>query len=330
MTLLKALVNDVSDQDAHKLSSLLLRAKVLARRLKSDGFLQWVTNELDGYPCKAKTPEYRIIYPAVLGDCDGHLGQTSNVPISLNRCPEYIQKEVGEFPLLDNCAAIEAMLASSSETHHRHFPLQAVQVVRPFLGTLRVGQQLVSLQAMFTDTQVAAVLFAIRNRLLDFLLSLEEECPDITGDDMLGDTGAKASIERLVERHLSGGGLVVHAASMEVTMRDSFHVGQAGAVGPGAKASNPVLHQVVNLADVNLESLAKELRDLADHLRKEVKTPEDHETLGTVVAAQMAAEQGDGPKATAYLARILPAVWDTCGKLGIGVAIRAIAQTLGY
>ena len=330
MTLLYSLVKDVSDQDTHKLSSLLLRAKILARRLKSDGFVSWVTHELEGYPSREATPDYRIIYPVIFGDCDGYLGQSKNVPVSMHRCPKEMQTDIREYPLLDNCAALEAMLASSSETHHRHFSLQEVRIVRQCVGQLVIGQELVSLQAVFTDTQVAAVLFAIRNRLLDFLLSLQEEYPDFTGEDALGDAGAQAEIERLAERHLRGSGLVVHATSLEVNMRDSYHVGQAGAVGPGANASDMTFHQTLNQTPLELEALAKELRDLADHLRKEAKTPEDQETIGTVLAAQLAAEQGDGPKAAAYLSKILPVIWDTCGKVAIGVGIRALAKGLGY
>lgn len=329
-TLLGSLVTDVADQDNHKLSSLLLRAKVFARRLGSEGFIRWVSNELDGYSSREATPDYRIIYPAVLGDCSGLTGRTENVPVALHRCPDNMRKDISEFPILDNCAAIEAMLASSSETHHRHFPPNAVNLVQQCVGQLVIGQQLVSLQAMFTDTQVAGVLFAIRNRLLEFLLSLQDDYPDLTGDESPHDAEIQASIDRLADRVLGISGVVVHTSSLEINMRDTYHTGQAGAVGPGSNASNISFQQVWDQTPVDLKAIAVELQQVANELREAAKTPEDQETIGTVLAAKSAAEQGDGPKVTAYLSKILPTIFDTCGKLSIGVGIRAIAKGLGF
>lgn len=42
------LIEDVADQKNHSLSDVLLKAKVLAHRLKSRNFRQWVNLEING------------------------------------------------------------------------------------------------------------------------------------------------------------------------------------------------------------------------------------------------------------------------------------------
>jgi hypothetical protein len=333
MTLLQDLVTDTADPKHHRLSAVLLRAKVLATRLKSEALLKWVRNELDGYDeASEDVPSYRVIYPSLLGDFWGAFGaKTIHVLITLDDCPEEVRNYVGRFPLTGNCASIEALLDSRSETHHRHFNAGVVGIVRECTRIRVLNQELQTLQALFTDTEVAGVLQAIRSRLLDFLLDLEQAFPQLTGDTVSGDAVTPADVDLLVAKHLrEGSAVIIQTASMEVHMGDSYTIGQAGAAGPGANASRMTFTHTTGQQAVDLQELSKELASLADQLRKEVKTPADLETLGTVAAAQMAAEQGDGPKATEYLSKILPTVWDTCGKLSIGVGIRALAKALGY
>lgn len=332
MTLLKQLLNDTADPKQHRLSAVLLRAKIFATRVKSDALLNWVKNELDGYDTIEAVPSYRVIHPSIIGDFWGHFGaKTQNVLITLDECPENIRDYVCKYYFMQNCASIEALLESSSETHHRHFDAGVVAFVRQCTRIRVQGQELQSLEAMFTDAEVAGVLQDIRSLLLDFLLEVETAFPQLTGETSDSDAVRPSDIDHLVTKHFGvEPAVVIHTTSLEVHMGDSYKVGQAGAVGPGAKASRMTFTQIWDENPADLHELSRELASLADHLRREAKTPEDQETLGTVAAAQMAAEHGDGPKATEYLSRILPAVWDTCGKLGIGVAIRAIAKALGY
>lgn len=325
MTLLQDLVSDTADPKHHRLSAVLLRAKVLATRLKSDALLKWVRNELDGYDSAVEeVPSYRVIYPSLLGEFWGAFGaKTCNVPITLDDCPEEVRDYVGQFPLTGNCASIEALLDSRSETHHRHFDAGVVGIVRQCTRIRVRNQELQSLQALFTDTEVAGVLQAIRSRLLDFLLDLEIAFPQLTGDTLVGDAVKPADIDRLVAKHLGeGSAVVIQTASMEVHMGDSYEVGQAGAVGPGSKASRMTFRQTREGHPADCQELAKELSLLVDALREEAETPEHQEAIGMVMAAQKAVEVGDGSKAVAYLKRAGGWVLGLGEKIGVGVAVR--------
>ena len=61
MTRFSQLIDEVADQKNHSLSDVLLKAKVLAYRLPSRKFRQWVKSEIDGYDEKTSLPTYRVV-----------------------------------------------------------------------------------------------------------------------------------------------------------------------------------------------------------------------------------------------------------------------------
>src|SRR3954466_15479182 len=77
------LIDDVADQRNHSLSDVLLKAKVLAHRLRSRKFRAWVNAEIDGYYDGAELPEYRVVTPTLLGEFNGYFhSRLKNVPLS--------------------------------------------------------------------------------------------------------------------------------------------------------------------------------------------------------------------------------------------------------
>ena len=58
MSIIQELQDDVINQEV-SLTPVLLKARILAYRLRHDEFKKWVDNELDGYPDKDSIPRYR-------------------------------------------------------------------------------------------------------------------------------------------------------------------------------------------------------------------------------------------------------------------------------
>lgn len=59
MTKFSQLIDELADQKNHTLSDVLLKAKVLAYRLKGRKFRQWVDSEIGGYDRSTTPPDYR-------------------------------------------------------------------------------------------------------------------------------------------------------------------------------------------------------------------------------------------------------------------------------
>ena len=114
-------------------------------------------------------------------------------------------------------------------------------------------------------------------------------------------------------------------------MGDTYNTGQAGAVGPGASASNMSFQQIwqQNSGTIGLQALSSELDVLIDALKQEATEPEHEIALGNVSAAQESAAAGDGPKALEYLRNCGKWVLGVAQKIGIGVVVAAIKAAIG-
>ena len=114
-------------------------------------------------------------------------------------------------------------------------------------------------------------------------------------------------------------------------MGDQYKIGQAGAVGPGARAHDITFNQIWNESGgtVDVTQLARELTELRNSLSKEASEPEQYMALGEVAAAEKAAGEGNGPKALEHLKRAGSWVGDVSTKIGVGVATAAAKTALG-
>jgi len=78
-------------------------------------------------------------------------------------------------------------------------------------------------------------------------------------------------------------------------MGDTYSAGQAGAIGPGATASQLTFQQVwAQLqGSTSVEELAKQLGALRMAMRSAASEPEHELSIGAVAAAEAAAKAGD-------------------------------------
>ena len=112
---------------------------------------------------------------------------------------------------------------------------------------------------------------------------------------------------------------------------DRYAVGQAGAVGPQAKAENIHFQQVWQQSPPGLDvaQLADELKLLRSHLRQVADTPEEDESVAAISKAQAAASEGDGVGAMQHLRHAGKWALDGATAIGTSIAVAAIKAALG-
>jgi len=113
---------------------------------------------------------------------------------------------------------------------------------------------------------------------------------------------------------------------------DRYEVGQAGAVGAGATAHDMQFTQFWNQVspETDLSMLAAELLTLRVAMRERATEPAHDLSVAEVVQAQLAASEGDGPRALSHLARAGQWALGVAGAIGTGVAVAAIKSALGF
>jgi len=114
-------------------------------------------------------------------------------------------------------------------------------------------------------------------------------------------------------------------------MGDAYSAGQAGAIGPGATASQISFQKVwAQLqGSASVEELAKELGELRTAMRSAASEPEHELSIGAVAAAQAAAEEGDGVRTLEYLKKAGNWALDVATKIGLNIASFALKGSLG-
>jgi hypothetical protein len=125
--------------------------------------------------------------------------------------------------------------------------------------------------------------------------------------------------------------LTVDRRSIHVT-GDIYSAGQAGAMGPNARAEHMTFQQIWNQqgGGIDLPALAKDLATLRDAMQKEATAPEHFVAVGQVAAAEMAAAKADGPTALSHLKDAGRWAFDVATKIGVGVATVALKSALGF
>jgi len=114
-------------------------------------------------------------------------------------------------------------------------------------------------------------------------------------------------------------------------MGDNYSAGQAGAMGPGAIASDMTFQQIWNQVQgsVDLPQLARELATLQAALCSEAKEPDHDMAIGAIAAASTAAKQGNGAKALEYLKKAGTWALDVATKIGTDIAAAALKSSMG-
>jgi hypothetical protein len=114
-------------------------------------------------------------------------------------------------------------------------------------------------------------------------------------------------------------------------MGDSYKAGQAGAMGPGATASQINFQQIwlQHSGKIDIESLAEELATLRAVMKKESNDAAKDVAVGEVAAAEQAAKENDGPRTLEHLKKAGTWAFDVSTKIGVGVATAALKTALG-
>lgn len=179
--LIRSLRDEAVDEST-PLARLLRRAKVLSSLLKNPRFKEWVRNETNGYDGDSTLPEYRMAVSPAHGTFVSSSARVSNVILPQYNLPEAVKPMALELNFPESVgeleALVEALEASAEENYRAFWPAEAVILARDSIQ-MGDGGRLVEAYQLVTPAMLARVLDAIRNRLLDFVLELEELDPKI-------------------------------------------------------------------------------------------------------------------------------------------------------
>jgi len=173
-----SLVNDLITQvvdSSSDLSQVLRKAKVLASELRSEELRVWAEAESSGYKDNDALPDYRVSTASNRGNFVGSFGTSgSGINIPLSTLPENWRERLSKLALRSGVAALQEMFRS--EGYKEQWNADMVAAVS---NDIYKGMNMISAWKDIPKARVAAVLDAVRNRLLNFLLNLKEQHPEV-------------------------------------------------------------------------------------------------------------------------------------------------------
>ncbi len=179
MKLIDEIIELLSSNEG-SLTEALLKTKVLLHKIGHKELVDWVNNELNGYPDEDNLPEYRILRARVLANITNMAYQANSHPIPIGHLPENIKK-------MYNTARMDQSLAVLEKLVHKNEGHLQAPIPMEMNGLLSKGLASGFLvQSAWCDIGIASVeqiFIQVRSRLLDFVLGLKDQLGNIDSDE---------------------------------------------------------------------------------------------------------------------------------------------------
>lgn len=204
INLLKQLQHAASDSTV-PVSSLLLKARLVASRLNGGDTPEWIDKEISGYEKEDTLPPYRMVRGQVVAQMVGR-----RVPVEFNS--EDLESSVATREMASPVAEIESYIDADGSVI-AYFPPEAANALREITGTKA------QFCCLIPKPKLIAVLGGIRNRLLRWSMELERTYIQDESTFDIEDHPEKA---HLVTIHNTG----------------SLNIGNIGSIGRDANIAN--------------------------------------------------------------------------------------------
>jgi hypothetical protein len=293
-------IRDACTDPSVKVRDLLRKAKVIATTLRNEPLKQWLTRELNGYGPKEELPSYRKINSPPLGTFSGPLGsRISNYLLPVSMMPDFLQPSANAVVLGQPIGEIEAMAESAGGKGLRHpWSAEAVFLLQQKISI--PGYALVEVYQPLTKPNFEGILDAVRTRLLDFVLGLQELNPDVLDS----------------EKALSG------LAGEQVSQVFNFAIYGDHAVVASGKDFSQSVTQGVSAGD---------LASLVAYMRQLGVASEDLQDLQTAVKKDGPRPKEQlGERVTAWMGRMLTKAVAGTWKIALAIAPEVLKQALHH
>lgn len=179
MKLLNEIIESLSSQNG-SLTDALLKTKVLLHKIGHKELIEWVNNEINGYPDKIEVPEYRILPVNVLANFANMGYQVNSHPIPLNHLKKE-QKELLEKVHLNQSLAVLEKLCMDNDSHLQFaIPMEYNGILGKKLAS---GFEIQRAWRAIGTAEISKIFVQVRSRLLDFVLELQDQIGEDVPDD---------------------------------------------------------------------------------------------------------------------------------------------------
>lgn len=201
MDLLREIRNDIINDNV-SISSVLRKARVLSSILKHKDFIEWIESELNGYADDdSNLPKYRIIYAESYGHFSGPFGKSGkNIPIPTLNLPDYVQEFTDVTRIVSGVKSLESVIKDREGRLVINWPANYIAACQT---KIYQNMNLIGAWKSIGSCQIEQILDTIRNKLLNFVLNLQESYPESDTEDKISKIPQK-DVNSIFNAHISG------------------------------------------------------------------------------------------------------------------------------
>ena len=293
-----SLLDDISTDlvnESTSLSNTLRKAKILASTIGIQEFRDWVDSELTGYRDMSKLPDYRRFPGLNFGTYSGpYQSRADHVVLPIFNLPDVVKKFAENLFLPQGVRELEGMLTNSGEQYKLNWPQEYVILARDSLR-MSNGMVLVAAHQPITPHLLSGILDNVKNKLLDFLLGLEEN--NFTLEDFKSGTITPETVRNLFFVNVYGNNNVV--ASGEHVYQQSTAIERG-----------------------DIESLLSRFRELG------IDEESLNELKDALSTEPTLSDGGYGPRVREWIGGLISKAAVATGKSGLGQTSEIIMDTL--
>lgn len=173
------IIESLSSQNS-LLTDALLKTKVLLHKIGHKELIEWVNNELNGYPSSVEAPEYRILPANVLANLSNALYEATSHPIPLHHLDEQQRKWLENVPFKQSLAVLEKLIDDQDGHLQVPIPMEFNGLLGKSLGN---GYEIQRAWRAVGIADVSQIFVQVRSRLLDFVLELQDQIGENVPDN---------------------------------------------------------------------------------------------------------------------------------------------------
>jgi hypothetical protein len=297
MTLLRELQRDALDPRVD-ITTLLRKARVLAARLNNPEFVAWIQHEQNGYPIGVDLPNYRILNVSSKAHLVMGNRHMTMAPVMASKIPEEFRHWATISPCLSSISELSSLIAGADKAAQPsvicEWPQEiAVRFGGAGYGGGRLRVQCISAYQDIGVAPVAGIIETVRNNLLEFVLQIEAEAPDV-GEVAPGEIPLpQERVTQIFNSHISGG--VTHIAATDSSRFSSSvrvdSMSNSQVLQAGRNSSQTLSFSLGSQERLDLERLVREISERINELNLDEKARRRAEAQIRTIQAQLADDE---------------------------------------
>ena len=221
MKLLNEII-DLLSAEKGSLTEALLKTKVVLHKIGHKELIEWVNDELNGYPADKSVPPYRVIPARTVGTLQNIAFIYNNQTLPISHLSEKQRKHFSENEMRESIRVLEEY--ASNSTGHLVHPIapELYSLLSKALDNVWVSNAWIQME----PTQIMNAVVEVRSRLLDFVLSLHDKLGDTDTDMAAKQVGESLDVPALFQDTVIGdNATIIIGDNNATTIRNSVKAG---------------------------------------------------------------------------------------------------------